>query len=101
MPSVLGDLPDEKNHPGSEQQREQPHELLVDEDLAEDADRPVEPRLRAAGAQVEVGSGAELERHGVHQQNTEHRNPSYQVEAGYARGLADGAGVRALSLRCQ
>ena len=36
---------DEEDHPRAEQQGKQPHELLVDEDLAEDANSPVERRL--------------------------------------------------------
>ena len=84
---------DEEDHPRTEQQREQPHELLVDEDLAGDADCPVEPRLGAARVEVEVGPTAEPEVDGVHQQDAEHRNTAHEVEAGYAPGLADGAGA--------
>ena len=96
--SFPADAVDEENHARAEQQRKQSYELLVDEDFAEDAYSPVKPRLRAARAQVEIGPVAELEGNGVHQQNAEHRNPAYQVEAGYPPGLANGAGISGLGM---
>ena len=92
---------DEENHPRAEQQRKQARELLVDGDLAEDADRSVEPCLRAARAQVEIGRTAELEVNSVHQQNAEHRNLACQVEADYALGLANGTWINGLGMCCQ
>ena len=99
-PSLPAGAVYEEDHPRAEQQGKQPHELLIDEYLADDAHGPVEPRLRAARAQVEIGRTPELEVNGVHQQYAQHRHPAYQVQAGYARGLANGTGISGLGRRC-
>ena len=77
----------EEYHSRAEEQREEPHELLVDENLTEDAHRPVEPGLGAARAHVQVWWQTEFERYGVHQQNSEHGDAAYEVEAGYSCGF--------------
>ena len=38
-------------------------------------------------AHVQVWWQTELERYGVHQQNSEHGDAAYEVEAGYSRGF--------------
>ena len=99
-PSSCAGAVDEENHARAEQHRKQPHELLVDEDFAEDADGPVKPCLGAARAQVVIVAGAELEGYGVHEEDAEHRDPSNQVEADDALGLLNGAGI-GRGNRCQ
>ena len=87
-PASCGGAVDEENHSRAEEQREQSHELLVDENLTEYAHRSVEPGLGAARAQVQVWWQTELERYSVHQQYAEHAAAAYEVEAGNSRGFA-------------
>ncbi len=84
---------DEEHDPGAEQQGEEPHELLIDEDFAEDAYGPVQPGLGASGAEVPVGHMPELEADGVHQEYAQHGDTANEVKAGYPGGFRHRAGV--------
>ena len=91
---VLGLGPfDEEQDAGPKEEGEEPHELLVDEDLTEDAHQPVQPGFRASRAEVQVGNQSELEGNGVHQQDAQHRRAPDEIEAGYSRRFRDGAGI--------
>ncbi len=74
----------EHHDTGPKEHGEQTHHLVVDEDLAEHADHPVDRRIRSICRQVEVGGSGEPERHTVHQQNPEHGEASERIEVGYA-----------------
>ena len=91
-PSPYGGTVDEENHARAEEQREQPHELLVDEDFAEYSDRPVKPGLRTARTQIQIFGQSEPEGYGIHQQYAEHSDAANQIKAGYAGGLANRTG---------
>ena len=83
-----GGAVDEENHSRAEEQREQPHELLVDENLTEYAHCPVEPGLGAAALMFRYGGRPNLNDTAFISSMPSTAAAAYEVEAGYSRGFA-------------
>ena len=79
----------EQGDTSAEQQREEPHELLVDEYLAESAYEPVQPGLRTARREVEVRTRTETVGDYVHYRYCQYRDSPDHVQVGVAGAQPD------------